>query len=246
MQSCASRLPGGHAELPCDDGVARYLAARHAGRGMGMQIRGSVRIDLPRFRVRGICTIRANPAGDVRIDFHHSSLFGAYREDASVFVRRGRIGILDRERGAFFGNDSTLALLRDYLEFNVMPDDLAYLLLFVDPDCAGITDARFTAESGRREESGDWRLQGSWRDRAIEIEGQAAGEPIRFRQCRSNGTHCYIARYEYSGDDIDCRYPAAVTLESEYGSRRLSMAVRDVRRRDVGEGVFEIFDALEP
>ena len=52
-----------------------------------LHIRGRVRIDLPRYRVRGLCTIRSLPGGDLRIDFHHSSLFGSYREDATVFVR---------------------------------------------------------------------------------------------------------------------------------------------------------------
>ncbi len=205
-----------------------------------LNIRGRVRIDLPRFRVRGLCTIRATQEGDVRIDFHHSSLFGSYREDASIFLRGGRLGILDRERGAFFGNDSTVALLRDHLGFNVYPDDIALILLLACPDCAEIDSSSMQHSHGRDA----WRFSGIWRERRIEIGGRDAGEPAYFRQCRDKEKLCYIARYEYDGEETEERYPSSVTVSREYGSERLVLTVRDVKREYVGEGVFELFDSL--
>ncbi len=205
-----------------------------------LNIRGRVRIDLPRYRVRGLCTIRATPAGDVRIDFHHSSLFGSYREDATIFLRGGKLGILDRERDAFFGHDSTIALLRDHLGFNIVPDDIAQILLLACLDCTEM-DSSSMEYSHRRD---GWRFSGKWRGRRIEIKGRNDGEPTYFRQCREDDTVCYIAHYEYDGEETPERYPSVVTVFREYGSERLVLTVRDVKRKYVGEGVFELFDSL--
>ncbi|HUV36559.1 MAG TPA: hypothetical protein VMX58_06435 [Patescibacteria group bacterium] len=225
-------------EFPCERDLPKLLLSERTD--WYLHIRGSVRIDLPRYRVRGLCTIRATPAGDVRIDFHHSSLFGSYREDATIFLRGGKLGILDRERGAFFENDTTLAILRDHLGFNLFPDDIAHVLLLACPDCAEVDSSGISRSSG----SGTWRFSGIWRDRRITIEGRDGGEPTYFRQCRKNESLCYVVNYRYDGGGTVGRYPSGITISREYGSERLVLTVRDVKREYVGDEVFGLFDSL--
>lgn len=238
MQSCVKR-PIPHSVVdPCDGEFQRLFSA--VSGDSALNIRGRVRIDLPRYRVRGLCTIRSTPAGDVRIDFHHSSLFGSYREDATIFLRHGRLGILDRERSFFFGNDSTLAMLRDHLGFDVHPDDIAHVLLLACPPCDEIDSPRMHYRSA----DGDWRFSGIWRGRRVEVEGRSGGRPISFRQCREDNALCYVARYTYDNAESTVRYPSGITLSREYGSERIALEVRDLKRDIVGEAVFGLFDSL--
>ena len=192
VQSCAKYAAQRAESFPCGSALPGLFLK---GRGeRHLHIRGRVRMDLPRYRVRGLCTIRSTPGGDIQIDFHHSSLFGAYREDATIFLRDGKLGILDRERDLFFGNDSTLALLRDNLECDVFAEDIALLLLLDSFDCAeiGSCDVRYTGN--------DWRLSGVWRGRNVEIEGRDEGGPTRLRYCWHKDTLCYTVRYKYDDE----------------------------------------------
>lgn len=205
--------------------------------GNSLHIRATVRVDLPQYRVRGPCTIRSTPAGDLRIDFHHSSLFGAYREDATIFIRHGKIAILDRERDAFFGNDSTLCILRDRLDFNVVPGDIANVLLIEHPACPEISSARL------HEDADSWRLTGMWRGRHIEIDGNRSGGPTRIRQCVRDVRSCYVITYEYDGG-VEGEYPSRITVSRENGAARLSLVVRDIERQDFGDEMFDLLDSL--
>ena len=235
MQSCAKRPIERAASLPCGDALPELFSK---GRGeRHLHIRGRLRIDLPKYRVRGLCTIRSTPGGDIRIDFHHSSLFGAYREDATIFLRDGELGILDRGRGLFFGNDSTLALLRDNIGCEVFPEDIQLLLLLGTFACTeiGSPDVRFSGS--------DWSLSGVWRGRNVEIEGHGDGGPARLRYCWNHDTLCYTVSYEYL-DETPAAYPSGITVVREYGSERLVLNVRDVKLAEVGEAVFELYDSL--
>jgi hypothetical protein len=235
-QSCAKRPEQRISVVPCESTLPRLFSK--TWNEYHLHIRGRVRIDLPRYRVRGLCTIQSTPVGDLRLDFHHSSLFGAYREDATIYLRNGMLGILDRERGVFFENDSTISMLRDHLEFNILPDDIAHLLLLACPDCAEIDSLRIG--SGKD----GWRFSGLWRGRRIEVEGRDDGEPTRFRQCVNKDSSCYVVSYEYGRDMAPERYPTRITVSREYGSERLSLVVRDVKHEYAGDEIFELFDSL--
>lgn len=238
MQSCIKRQTYLVPVVPCESGLTNLLLGER--NEWYMHIRGQVRIDLPRYRVRGLCTIRSTPAGDVRIDFHHSSLFGSYQEDATIFLRGGRLGILDRERSAFFENDTTLALLRDHLDFNLFPDDIAHILLLACPDCAEIDSSGVSRSEG----GGTWRFSGIWRGRRIAIEGREDGGPTYFRQCRDDDNLCYVAQYRYDNGGTVGRYPSSITVLREFGSERLVLTVRDVKQEVVEDAVFDLFDSL--
>jgi hypothetical protein len=234
MQSCA-KYAANWKPIPCEAELPGLIACEVCENSL--HIRATVRVDLPQYRVRGLCTIRSTPAGDLRIDFHHSSLFGAFREDATIFFRHGKIAILDRERDAFFGNDSTLCILRDHLDFNVVPGDIANVLRFEHPACPEISSVRLSGDTD------SWRLTGTWHERHIEIDGKRSGGPTRIKQCARNVTSCYVIAYEYNRGAEE-EYPSRITISRENGSARLSLVVRDIKRENFGDEMFDLFDSL--
>ncbi|MCK4237458.1 MAG: hypothetical protein KAX38_10095 [Candidatus Krumholzibacteria bacterium] len=186
----------------------------------GLSIVGKARMELPRYRVRGIFNFRYLTSGDLRIDFRHSSLFGAYREDVSIFIHDGEMSIYDHERGNFFGNDSSLAIIGRSLGFEIYPDDILYALLLETPECSGIVS--LNAESY----GGDWTLTGEWRGRWINISGKKGEGTLRFRQCRDDGRGCYLIRYSYAGREGTIRYPKKIVLTRENGTERVSIEIK--------------------
>lgn len=234
MQSC-TKDTARWKPIPCEGELPELFACDVCENSL--HIRATVRIDLPQYRVRGLCAIRSTPGGDLRIDFHHTSLFGAYREDATIFLRHGKIAILDRERDAFFGNDSTLSILRDHLDFNVVPGDIANVLLFEHPACPEISSVKLVGGTD------SWRLTGTWRERHIEIEGKRSGGPTRITQCALDVRSCYVIAYEYRRGAEEA-YPSRITVTRENGSARLSMEVRDITREPFGDEIFDLFDSL--
>ncbi len=234
IQSCA-KYTTNWKSIPCEAELPGLFTCGVCGNSL--HIRATVRIDLPQYRVRGPCTIRSTPDGDLRIDFHHSSLFGAYREDATIFIRHGKIAILDRERDAFFGNDSTLCILRDRLDFNVVPGDIANVLLIEHPACPEISSV------GLRGDADSWRLTGTWRGRHIEIDGKRSGGPTRIRQCARDVKSCYVIAYEYDRG-TEGEYPSRITVSRENGTARLSLMVRDIKGEEFGDEMFDLFDSL--
>ncbi len=189
-------------------------------------ITGKVKIDFPEFRVRGSCRIVSEPGEKVRIDFIHSSLFGSYREDATVYIDSGGIIIHDHERELVWPADSTLALLIRQTDFDVRPDDLLYVLLLAIPEMAGGGNA------GAQRENGAWRRTGVWRGRDIELSGDREHGTLLFRQCLKDISACYTARYEYGNGR---RYPDKIVLERDPGGERVSLTVSRVEEEGLTE-----------
>lgn len=217
VESCALR-PKTLVRASCEAELPRLFgrAAKHEA----LTIVGKVRIDLPTYRVRGLCRIIYLRPGGLRIDFRHSSLFGAYSEDASIYVRSGMITIYDRERGSFFGEDSSLAILGDYLDFELRPDDVIYTLLLEVPSCSEFD----RLELGGSEDA--WMLKGGWRGRGVEVSGVRGWGPRRFRLCSNRGTGCYTINYIYDGGGGE--FPSMIRISRENGTERLSLEIREV------------------
>lgn len=209
----------------------RYLSAPPCGGeskvpyspyGMDRQVSivGRAKIVMPKYRVRGICRIRSGPSGGLVIDFEHSSLFGAYREDATIILERGELTIIDRERGRLYDNDASLSMLGSELDFELVPDDLCYAMLFAAPDCDAIEGLAVDSGNGR------WRLTGEWRGRDIEIEGRGGYGPERIRLCAKNKGNCYIISYGHTRDGV---YPGKLELVKEGGEERIALEIVDVQ-----------------
>lgn len=190
MQSCSAPAVR-DAPLVCSDERATPYSPYEQRERMSLV--GRAKIVLPKYRVRGICRIEYTATGDLLIDFRHSSLFGAYKEDASIIYRNGELSIIDREREHVYDGDSTLSIIGSLLGCAVYPDDLLYALLFAAPACSEISRIDFGGGGGR------WSLKGEWRGRIIELEGRSDARPDQFRFCSLDGTGCYIIIYKYDG-----------------------------------------------
>ena len=91
---------------------------------------GKARVDLPRARLRGNCRVIFMPPGSLRIDFRHASLFGAWREDATIVVLGDSLAIVDRERGTILAGDDAIDLVAGHLEAPFSAGDLVVAFLF--------------------------------------------------------------------------------------------------------------------
>ncbi len=174
VQSCASLGPR-RAEVPCDERFEASLSPVKPGEGI--EVVGTIRAELPRYRIRGIARIAYSPEeGAARIDFRHSSLFGAVEEEVTLLVGDSLV-IHEPENGRFIGNDSSLALVREETGCEIAPDDILAVLLFAPPRCAAMESP--VAEGGGE----DWRLRARWRGRRIEMRGENDRGITEFKLC---------------------------------------------------------------
>jgi hypothetical protein len=202
---------------------------------VGLMLSGRVRIELPQYRIRGLCRMVYSPGGMLRIDFHHSSLFGALQEDATLMVRDSLI-IFDRESGRLFDADSSLAMLRESVGAPIEPDDIIYALILAAPLC-------WDLEHPRCEIAGDeWNLEAVWRGRRVEWTGERSTGIRTFRQCFSGAAGCYVTYYGYGGAVGNINYPKRIRLAREGGDESITMDVRDVEWVALDRSVFESID----
>ncbi|MBU8923440.1 MAG: hypothetical protein KOO63_16610 [Bacteroidales bacterium] len=208
-------LPSGKA-IPSGDAEVRYpvLPVEDV-----LVITCKVRIDLPKYRVRGSCRISRFPDSTLQIDFLHSSLFGSYREDATIFIDGESIVIQDHERGKIYDTGTTLSMLEEHFGFRIFADDIAYLLLLAEPPgergpTAGAISEEVNADTG------------DWRGRKLSVSCGENGLPVSFRQCMVAATICYNTRYGYGRHS---GYPEKIVIENESGPERMSLEVREVK-----------------
>jgi hypothetical protein len=229
--SCAQAPPSGE-PIPSGDGTLSSLFPPQASASGGeLEIFTRVRLDLPKYRIRGTCALYRAPDGSVQIDFVHSSLFGSYREDATIYIAGDSISIEDHERGVFRGNAETLAHLEEYLGFKVIPDDIIVFMLLGSPGLEDMVDPVSSVSEG------EWRLSGEWRGRLLEIEGEKGRGPLVLRICPMDGKGCYEARYGYGqGTGLE-GYPERIVCEKSGSSERLSVTVESVILKKSGAGL---------
>ncbi len=223
MESCAASRAGVKNLDPARMEAAARPAAAADRRTI---ITGKVKIDFPEYRIRGSCRIVNEPGGAVRIDFIHSSLFGSYREDATLHIGGEGIILEDHERDNVWTADSTLDLMRRISGFDLRPDDLLFVLLLAVPESTG--------EGSIRARGGNETLgaAGTWRGRDIELSRDESHGTQLFRQCAKDISLCYTARYAYNDGR---RYPSRIVLERDPGGERISLTVSDVREEETTE-----------
>lgn len=185
----------------------------------------SLRLDLPKYRIKGTCAIYRSSDGSVQIDFLHSSLFGSYREDATIFIEGDSIAIQDNERDIFRGTEETLAHLEEHFEFKVTPEDILVFMLLEAPLLEDLTEPGFS-DSG-----GGWKLSGEWKRRRLRIEGEEGRGIVSLRICTLDGKGCYEARYGYESSGRLGGYPEKIVCESADGGERLSVTVESVEKK---------------
>ncbi len=219
-QSCAAVRPG-RIEAPCDEGFEALLSPAHAGEGI--EIVGKLRMDLSRGRVRGLMRIAYSPGeGMARIDFRHSSLFGALEEDVTILAGDSLV-IYDRESGEYLGNDSSLALARDETGGAIEPDDILVALLLAFPRCAEMRSVS-VVRSGET-----WRLRADWRNRRIDMRGDNGRGAHEFRQCFAGGAGCYTISYGEPVAASGLAYPRSVRLRKDNGTEKAVFELIEIK-----------------
>ncbi len=219
-QSCAVFGPS-RIEAPCDESFEALLSPARVGEGI--EIVGKLRLDLSRGRVRGLMRIAYSPGeGMARIDFRHSSLFGALEEDVTILAGDSLV-IYDRESGEYLGNDSSLAFVSDETGGALEPDDILIALLLAFPRCAEMRSVS-VARSGET-----WRLKADWRDRRIEMRGGNGRGAHEFRQCFAGGAACYTISYGEPMVASNLAYPRSVRIRKDNGNEKAIFEVIEIK-----------------
>jgi hypothetical protein len=230
-QSCATLGPR-RVATPCDESFDALLSpAKTAG---GVEVVGKLRLDLSRYRIRGLVKIAYSPAeGEARIDFRHSSLFGAIEEDVTILAGDS-LAIYDRVSGRYLGNDSSLALVREATGGEIAPDDILIAMGLASPRCAEMGSISATRSSET------WRLRGGWRDRRIEMRGEAGRGTLEFKQCFAGGAGCYTITYGKPVVSSDVAYPSWVRLRREGGSETATFELIELKSVTIPPAMFEV------
>lgn len=221
LQSCASVPHERFAEIPSPD-LGKLFPAVPAGKYVVMT--GKVRLELPKYRVRGTCRIIYGPEGEMQLDFLHSSLFGSYREEATIYIDDTGMVLYDHQRDVLWDSDSTLALLERHFGFRVYPDDILFILLLMYPDLyymSYVTDSR------------EWHVAGKWRGREVRIRGESGKGPLEFDLCDEVTDVCYRARYRYAESRVFGWYPEKIVFKSKYGTERFSLTLTGLTEEDI-------------
>lgn len=229
MQSCASfrNVPR---PISCDEQFEALFPS--AGNIRGLEIVGKIRIELPQYRIRGLCRMLYSPDEGLRIDFRHSSLFGALREDVTVLIGDSLV-IYDRQEGRFVASDSARAILRRGIGESIEPDDILYALLLEIPRCSEL-EGRTVSGSGSR-----WELRARWRGRDIVIRGERGKGPREFRQCFAGSRRCYTITYDSYAAISGTRFPSRAWLEREHAAERIDFELTEIKEVEAFPSMFD-------
>jgi hypothetical protein len=206
--------------IPCNDAHLAFLP--FGGPAPGCEITGKVRIELPRYRFRGLCRILHDSSGKLRIDFEHSSLFGAIRERVTL-ISGDSLTIYDHGSGTIIAGDSALAVAAGGLGAPIRPDDVLYALLLAAPRCSEMTAPTLERRVG------GITLRGAWRGRDVELRCAEEAGACLFKQCFASAGRCFILKYEGRLAAGGSYYPQRIRLFREDGPERISMEVVAVK-----------------
>jgi len=231
VQSCAT-FGSRSVEAPCDESFEALLSPAKAGKGI--EIVGKLRLDLSRYRIRGLVRIAYSPEErTARIDFRNSSLFGALEEEVTILTGDSLV-IFDRESGRYLGNDSSLALVRDETGGEVAPDDILVALLLSYPRCAEMRNGS-VVRSGET-----WRLKGDWRGRRIVMRGERGRGAEEFKQCFADGARCYTISYGAPMAASNLAYPRWVRLRRDNGDEKATFELIEIKELTASASLLEM------
>jgi len=183
-------------------------------------VTGRMKIESVDARLRGAVRLVVSGGGELRMDFRHSSLMGAYEEDFSLLITPRIFYIYDRKRDRLYEGKSALNLINERLSFSVEPDDILYLLLFKRMEEGDIGSPRYMTDGSR------WVLDAVFRGRHIQVGGDRIGEVGFFKQCF--GRRCYTARYGDYRKLIWGSYPFYLNFSDDRNDIRVTLEVKKV------------------
>ena len=208
------------ASLPCDDSHLAFYPAIPAD--SAIELSGRARVEVGQYRFRGICRILYSPAAGMRVDFEHSSLFGAIHRRLTLFCA-DTLYFIDPDEGTTPGADSSLAILRGALGAAVEPDDVLYALLFLAPRCGELAGGALAAVRG------GMRLEGTWRGRELAVTADRGKGPREMRQRFPGLREGFVVRYDSYEKGDRPAYPRRITLRRESGPDRITLELTDIK-----------------
>jgi len=167
--------------------------------------------------------VTSSDDGALRIDFHHSSLFGAIEEDATLVVRDSLV-IYDGDGRRVLGADSSLAMLRECVGAAIEPEDIRYVLLLDSPPCRELEGPACTRKGSK------WRLEALWRGRRVEWDGNDLSGVTGMRQRFPGGEPRYTVEYEYGKGAPAGAFPKRIRLVKEGSGERAVLEVSGASR----------------
>jgi len=213
--SCIPRVSGRGSQI---EFPPRFPVIVNIPPGNDVSIRGKLRAELPKYRVKGILQIYCSHKGSIRLDFHHSSFMGAYEESYTLLVSGGTIYLYDRVREMLYRGEEVLELLSNALGTHVYVEDLPVVLLFKES-----ISVKGESFSSKRMVS-EWKVEGTFKGRDIIIKGARYVEAIE--QCIDK--KCYIARYLRYKDSGTFVYPFYIILTKKPGTEKVTFEVSNV------------------
>jgi len=185
--------------------------------GHDIFLRGRLRAELPRYRVKGILQVYCSAEGSIRLDFHYSGLMGAHEEEYTILISEGKIYMFDRMRETLYREREVLEIFSDALDMDVYVDDIPRVLLFRGLDSEIIYTDTIQGRGGR------WKIEGEFRGRKLAITGSRYIESIE--QCDSR--KCYVSKYiRYRGVE-ELIYPFYIILARKPGTEKVTFEVSD-------------------
>jgi hypothetical protein len=134
---------------------------------------GKAKFDLSQHQLRGRFDLAVSGEGTTAFDFVSSSLFGAHREEVTLYLTTGTLRIIDRERDLFYEGEDADAYIMEILETDRSILDILSLILRNESACG-----RFDSMSLE---------PGKSMDKSLHIYGMESGEPVRFTISRPAG-----------------------------------------------------------
>jgi len=218
LQSCASSQMR-DIELSGESQYLRIFPPRTFKKPV--TIAGRAKIEFSRYRFRGLFRLKYDGVL-AQIDFDHSSVFGAVKEEGSVFISNGRITFLDQKRGKLYNGEVSNKLIKDTTGADITASDIMLALLFRHPHYSKL-DIQAASTGGER-----WKLKGAYMDRKLTISGEEGLGPVRFDICQADDLWCFTVAYDYGRRVAAGDYPEEIVIFKRDGSVRIVLEIDKV------------------
>ena len=183
---------------------------------------GKAKLKFSRYRFRGVFRMEYKN-GNLRIDFDHSSLLGAVKEEASIFIGKEGINVYDQKRDEFYNADASDKLIRDAVDGSVRPSDIILALLLKCPEFSEISSVKASSDNDK------WKVGGIYNGREIEYKGKKGTAPAALVLNASDDLCGFSVYYRYAAGNKGGRYPEEITIRKEDGSVRVKLDIKSVK-----------------
>jgi len=204
--------------------------------GKDLLLKGKLRIDLPDFRLRGVVRLVFSDRGNLRMDFHHSSIMGAYEEDFSLLIRGEEFYIFDRKRDRLYEGERALEIVNGKSVVDIREDDLLYILLVKGFKSTDLENPRYLTNGS------EWLIRAVFRGRDIELGGSKIGRVDFLNQCLEN--RCYNVRYGDYRRFESGFYPFFIKVSESRGEARASLELKELDVVEHDPGYFSLRSML--